>query len=108
MATTLPQSTLHSSHNHFSSQVFIGVGGVVAAGIVSAESSQKADTTSGERDCQPRVELCLTADKLRLPDGSEKDPSNPLDKLTTGTVATSSAAPLTSSTTVVVSTTAAK
>jgi hypothetical protein len=105
MATTLPQSALlHSSHNHLS-RVFIG--GVVVAGIALGGILAEGGRYVGERDCQTRVELCTPVDKPWLPDGSEKDPSNPLGKLTTGTVATSSASTLTS-TTVVVPTTAAK
>lgn len=88
MATTLPQSTLHSSDNHLSSRIFIGVG-VVAGGIALGGVLVEGGHYVGERDCQPRVELCAPTDKLWLPDGSEKDPSSPLGKLRAVTIATS-------------------
>jgi hypothetical protein len=86
MATTLSQSTLHSSDNRFPSRIFIGVvGGITFGGILAVGGHY-----IGERDCQPRVEWCNQADKLWLPDEpAQKDSSNPLGTRRTITIATS-------------------
>jgi hypothetical protein len=88
MATTLPVSTLRSSDNHLSSRIFIG--GLVAGGIALGGILAEGGHYAGERDCQPRVEWCNQADRLWLPDEpAQKDPSNPIGKLRTSTIATS-------------------
>ena len=92
MATTLLQSTLHGSDNQFLSRIFIGVGfatGIIALGGILLEGGHYV----GERNCQPRVELCAPADTLWLPDGSEKDPSNPLGGRIAATAASSTKTP---------------
>ncbi len=91
MQTTLPQSTLQSSDNYLTSRIFIGAG-VIAGGMAIGGVLVEGGHYVGERDCQPRVELCAPTDKLWLPDGSEKDPSSPLGNLRAVTIATSTSA----------------
>jgi hypothetical protein len=89
MATTLPGSTLRSSDNHLPSRILIGVG-VIVGGIALGGILAEGGHYVGERDCQPRVEWCNQADKLRPPDEpAQKDPSDPIGKLRTSTIATS-------------------
>jgi hypothetical protein len=88
-ATTLPQLTQHSSDNQHSLRIFIGVG-LVVGGIALVGILAEGGHYVGERNCQPRVELCAPADKLWLPDESEKNPSNPLGGLRIAATASSS------------------
>ena len=76
MPTTLPQSTLHSGDNHFSSRIFIGVG-VIVGGIALGGIMAGGEHYGSERNC--RVELCAPTDNLWLPDEpAQNDPVGPL------------------------------
>ncbi len=87
MATTLSQSTLHSSNDHLPTRTLVVVGlfaGGLAIGGIVTEGGHYVD----ERDCQPRFELCAPKVSFFLPDEPGKDPSGPRGGLRITTIAT--------------------
>ena len=86
MAT--PELTLPSSDN-YSPWVLVGVVGLAAVGVIAVLGGSLVEGARyvGERNCL--VELCAPPDQPRLPDGAEKNTSNPLRS---GTVVTTTSA----------------